>query len=161
MVIASANNSGYKVYRCPPTGDCTKRVSISADIVEGEIIAEVKRLIEGMEGTATAADGAQEAATALESAQAALDGALTAFSGLDTEPAAIARLKELQGERDTARERYEQLLAVQGASTVSVRAGDWDLLTLEEQRALVKAVIDHATVAPGRGSGRVSITPRA
>jgi hypothetical protein len=29
------NHGGYPLYRCPPTGDCPKRVNISAALVEG------------------------------------------------------------------------------------------------------------------------------
>ena len=38
--------------------------------------------------------------------------------------------------------------------------GDWDLLTLDEQRASIVAVIDRAVVAPGRGSDRIRVEPR-
>lgn len=158
MVIASSNNSGYKVYRCPPTGDCERRVAISADKVEQEIVTEVKRLLDGMKATASAADGTQQASKDLDHAQAAFDGAIQAFSGLETEPAAITRLRELRDARDTAREAYEGVIAMRDATTVAISVGDdWDLLTLEEQRALITTVVESVTVAPGRGSGRVTI----
>ena len=32
MVVGSTNNRGYALYRCPPTGDCPRRVTISADL---------------------------------------------------------------------------------------------------------------------------------
>lgn len=161
MVIASANNSGYKVYRCPPTGDCDKRVTISAEMVEAKIVAEVKRLLADMRGTASAATGAREASNELDRAQAALDGAISAFSGLETEPAAIQRLSELREARDAARDRYKQMVAMEDASTIVINVGDdWDRLTLDEQRDLIRAVIDHVTVAPGRGPDRVEIHPR-
>jgi dihydrodipicolinate synthase/N-acetylneuraminate lyase len=39
-------------------------------------------------------------------------------------------------------------------------SGDWNVLTLDEQRAVIRAVVDSATVAPGRGRDRITIHPR-
>jgi hypothetical protein len=35
MIVGTAHHGRYFLYRCPPTGDCPRRVTISADIVEG------------------------------------------------------------------------------------------------------------------------------
>jgi hypothetical protein len=47
------------------------------------------------------------------------------------------------------------------APSVTVRAGDWELLTLDERRALVRAVIERVMIAPGRGSERITIEARS
>ena len=54
-------------------------------------------------------------------------------------------------ERDQARERLAELEAA-AVPAVTVSAGDWDLLTLDERRALIRAVVAQAVVRPGRGA---------
>ena len=74
--------------------------------------------------------------------------------------AARERLGELREQRDQARDRLAELEAA-AAPTVTVTAtGDWDVLTLDEQRAIIRAVVERATVAPGGGRDRISIQLR-
>ena len=79
----------------------------------------------------------------LERAEQELDAAVRAFTGLDDVDAARDRLLELREHRDAARDRLAELQAA-AAPAVTVTAGDWDVLTLDEQRALIRAVIDRA-----------------
>ena len=58
--------------------------------------------------------------------------------------------------RDEARDRHDQLAAA-SAPAITVSAGDWDSLTLDERRALIAAVIERAVVRPGRGSDRITV----
>ena len=74
-------------------------------------------------------------------------------------PSTRDRLLELRGDRDAAQTRVDDLGAAKVPS-VTVRAGDWDLLNLEERRALIRAVIERVEVARGRGSDRITIQPR-
>src|SRR5439155_25602347 len=92
MVVGTANHGRYHLYRCPPVGDCARRVTVGADIVERAVAERVQELLEGMRGTASAASGVEDAARELEAAQAALEAAIRAFSGLDDEAAARERL---------------------------------------------------------------------
>lgn len=161
MVVASSHNSEYWTYRCPPNGDCERRTSISAEMVEGLVVDEVKRLLAGISETASMADGVSDAAREPEDAQAAFDGAIRAFSGLETEPAAVERLRDLRDARDAARARHEELAANRDATTLAVSVGDWDELSRDAQRALITAVLEKVVVKPGRGAGRVTIIPRA
>lgn len=158
MVVGTANHGGYYLYRCPPTGDCTRRVTISAELVEGIVVDHVHQLLEGIEGRASAETGAREARAELEHCQRDLDAAIRAFIGLENEVAASDRLQELRQARDDARDRVDDLADVQGA--LSITTADWDDLTLDERRALVRAVVDHVTVAPGRGADRVTVHAR-
>jgi DNA invertase Pin-like site-specific DNA recombinase len=160
MVVGTAHEGRYHFYRCPPTGDCPRRVTVSAELVEGLVVDEVKRLIAGFQGTATAENGVFAAAQAADAAQASLDAALRAFTGLESEPAAIARLQELREARDAARAHHDELAAAQSAMTVIVTADDWDDLHLDDRRDLVRAVIERVTIAPGRGPNRTTIEPR-
>jgi hypothetical protein len=97
-----------------------------------------------------------EAAAALDHAQVVL----RAFTGLDSEPTAIERLRELREARDAARDLHEQLAAHSSAMSIAVDVGDWDDLSHGERRKLIRAVIVKVTVAPGRGSHRIEIEPR-
>jgi PHD/YefM family antitoxin component YafN of YafNO toxin-antitoxin module len=76
------------------------------------------------------------------------------------ERAAQERLAELRRARDEAQDRLADL-AEAAPPAVTVSAGDWNLLTLEERRALIRAVVERADVAPGRGSDRVTVHPRS
>jgi site-specific DNA recombinase len=156
MVVGTANRSQYWIYRCPPTGDCARRVTISAELVEGIVTAKVREALADVEGRASAEQGARDAAVAVERAQADLDAAIRAFAGLEGESAAVERLAELGEVRDSAQAHLDQLGGLR--ATVAINAADdWDRLTLGERRDLIRATVDRATVAPGRGAGRVTV----
>ena len=158
MVVGTSQGQ-YDLYRCPPVGDCPKRVTISAEVAERTIVDAVRELLEGIEGRASVESGVDDAADDLARRQDALDAAIRTFAGLEDEQAARERLQELRAARDQARERHDDLLAA-SAPAITVSAGDWDLLTLDERRALIRAVVDRAVVRPGRGPDRISIEPR-
>jgi site-specific DNA recombinase len=161
MIVGTTTQGGkrYPFYRCSPIGDCPRRVTVSADLAERVVVDEVKRLLADVRGKASVEGGVGVAVEELDRRQGELDRAIRAFGGLEDEAAARERLAELREARDEARERLDELeRAVVPAVTVS--AGDWDLLTLDERRALVRAVVEVATVAPGRGPGRISVEAR-
>jgi site-specific DNA recombinase len=160
MVVGSSNYGAYGLYRCPPVGDCPRRVTISADLAEQVVVDAMKELLKGMRGTASMAEGVTDAERTLEQAERELDAAVRAFTGLDDVEAARERLSALREERDRARDRLAELSAASAAATVTVTTGDWDVLTLDERRALIRAVVDRAVVAPGRGRDRITIEPR-
>jgi hypothetical protein len=156
MVVGSANNRQYALYRCPPTGDCKRRVTISADLVEGIVTDHMRAALADAEGRASAEHGVHEAAQALERAQTDLETALRVFSDFADEQAAKDRLGELRAIRDAAQERVEQLGGHRAAVVIS-GSDDWPRLSLEAQRALIRAVVERVTVAPGRGRDRVTV----
>lgn len=165
MVVGTQTQHGrsYPFYRCGSVReDCERRVTISAELVEGLVVERVRHLLDGIEGAATA-DGRRvvKAAEALDRAQRDLDAAIRVFTALADEPAAVERLAELRAARDEAREQYERRAAAQTATSIAVTVGDWDRLTLDERRDLVRAVLDRVTVAPGRGADRVTIYDRS
>lgn len=157
MVVGSSNHGSYPIYRCTPIGDCPRRVSISAELAETVVIADVKELLAGMQGTATIADGVADAERDLAAAEQELDAAVEAFTGLEDVTAARTRLLELREARDRARDRLAEMGAA-AAPAVTVAASDWNLLTIDEQRALIVAVIAEAVVAPGRGRDRITVS---
>jgi site-specific DNA recombinase len=160
MVVGSANNGAYPIYRCPPVGDCSQRVTISATVAERTVVEAVKDLLAGIEGRASVEGGVGEAAEEFARRQGALDNAIRAFDGLEDEEVTRERLRELREARDQARERHDDLLAA-SAPAITLGARDWDLLSDEGKRDLIKAVIGAAVVRPGRGADRISIEPRS
>ena len=148
MVVGTSHHGRYPIYRCPPVGDCKRRVTISARFVE-EIVADAtRRAMDDEEGKASIATDAREAAVEADRTQQALDGALRAFSGFEDEGAAVERLAQLRQERDAALERAQRLGGQSAA--LALTAQDWDRLTIDEHRALIVAVIRRVVVLPRR-----------
>jgi DNA invertase Pin-like site-specific DNA recombinase len=133
--IKSTGEEGrYPMYRCSPTGDCPRRVAISAVIAEQTVIEHVREALADVEGRASAEDGARKAEKDLATAQDALDAAVRAFDGLGDVESARERLAELKATVDLARARVDRLGAA--GPVISVNAArDWDQLTMDEQRA--------------------------
>ena len=163
MVVGTTRQQGktYSFYRCSPLGDCPRRVTVGADLVEDAVEQEVRRLLAGMKGRASAATGAKDAARELDRRQAELDFVTRTLvgSGLQTEVAAIERLTELREARDEAALRVEEL-ATFDTFLVLEADRDWCLLNLDERRALIRAVLESVSVAPGRGADRLTFKPR-
>ncbi len=158
-----ANGRDYPMYRCPPNGDCTRRVTISAERAERAeqaIIEAVQQLLADVHGSASLDNGIADAVRELSRCEDGLDVAVRAFAGLDDVRAVNERLLSLRDARDAAQERADELHAAIAPSVTVGAANDWDLLTLEERRALIRAVVQEATVAPGRGRDRITVKPR-
>jgi DNA invertase Pin-like site-specific DNA recombinase len=153
----------YEHYRCPPVGDCPQRVTIAADKAERAVEAEVRRLVAGMKGKASSKTGAWEAAREYECRQAELDRAIEVVlgAGLQAERSATERLAEFRQARDDALERYEELQSIDAPAVVLNVAADWDSLSLEGRRGIIKAVLECALVAPGRGDDRITFEARS
>lgn len=136
-----------------------RRVTVSAELAEQAVIAAVKELVADVSGTANVEPGAEHAERDLEQAEQELDAAVRAFTGLDDVAPGRERLTELREARDRAGDRLAEMQAA-AVPAVTVTAADCDVLTVDEQRALVRAVVERATVAPGRGCGRITVEPR-
>jgi site-specific DNA recombinase len=162
MVIGSTDQHGKRhyFYRCPPIGDCPRRVTISAEVAEHAVVEAVQELLAGLRGSAQVEGGAEDAAREVQRRQDALDKAIRVYERLEDEEAARKRLQELREARDDARDRYDDLIAAAAPAVTVSASGDWDSLTRDEQRALIRAVVYSASVAPGRGPDRVSVKAR-
>ena len=148
----------YPIYRCPSTSDCARHVTISARIAEDVVSAAVRDALSDVEGRASAAENAQQAIRERDRAQAELDAALRSFTsaGLGDEPVAVERLAELRTARDDAQAQLDQM-APQAELTINA-ADDWEKLSPGEQRALIRATVQSAVVAPvGRGAERITL----
>jgi|NGEPerStandDraft_6_1074524.scaffolds.fasta_scaffold08659_5 site-specific DNA recombinase len=147
----------YPIYRCPSTSDCDHHMTISAVIAEQTIIKHVREVLADVEGRASAEDGARRAEKELAAAQNALDAAVRAFDVLGDVESARERLQELRTSVDKAQGRVDQLGGA-GASLSISGDRDWDSLTVDEQRELIRLSIRSAVVGPGRGAERITIT---
>jgi hypothetical protein len=157
IVSSQSHKKRYPMYRCPTNNDCTKRVSISAELAEQVVTDAVRAALADVEGRASAEDGARKAEQELAAAQGALDAAVRAFDVLGDVESARERLRELRAAVDDAQARVDQLGP--GATSISINgAEEWEKLTHDEQRELIRLSIRSAVVGPGRGAERITIT---
>ena len=161
MVVGTTTQQGkqYPIYRCPPVGDCPRRVTISATVAEAAIVQAVQELLADVKGSASFEADVEQAERELAARQAELDAAIRTLEPVADEQATRGKLAELRAARDEAQDRLAAL-AEAIAPTLTVTAGDWQLLTDDERRALIRATIAEATVAPGRSPDRLTIVPR-
>jgi DNA invertase Pin-like site-specific DNA recombinase len=163
MVVGTVRYGQYFMYRCPPVGDCPRRVTISAPIAEATVMEAAIKLLRGIRGTASVGRKVAEAVRVFENADSELDATLRTFVALEAEPGARDRLLQLRAARDAARDRLARLQAAAGPA-LTVTMSNWDDLTLAEQRALIRATIEQAKVLPAtptlRGRDRIVIHSR-
>ena len=116
-----------------------------------------------MKGKASGKTGAQEAAREYERRQVELDAAIEVVlgAGLEAEASATEKLAALRQARDDALERFEELQTIDAPAVVLDAAADWEDLSLEARRGIIKAVLAGALVAPGRGGDRITFEPRS
>ncbi len=163
MVVGSRNKpikgtgelGRYPMYRCAPTGDCPRRVAISATIAEDVVAAAVREALADAEGRASMADRARAAARDLERTSDALAGAVATLDGFEDVEGARERLAKLRAARDDAQARVNRLGL--GAGRRVSASADWDDLSLDARRALVCATVASATVAPAVQHGTIPV----
>lgn len=143
----------YPVYRCPSSSDCACHVTISAEIAEQVITDAVHAALRDVEGRASVQASIRDAELALARADEALGAAVEAFTGFEDVADTRRRLTELRAQRDEAQALLDQL--GDAGATLSINAADdWDRLTFEERRDLIRATIKVASVAPVGRRGR-------
>lgn len=156
MVVGfrTAESGRYDFYRCPPVGDCERRVTIAAEMVEEHLVAIVWRELEGLRGTASVDSLAADEQAARS--QADLEHAIAVLAELGDEAAAVAELRRLREVRDRDAAHARHLRSLSASTSVDVRSA-WPELTLAERRGFVADVIAAAHVGSGRGLGRVRV----
>jgi DNA invertase Pin-like site-specific DNA recombinase len=158
LSVMKIAKTDYPIYRCGSNNDCDRHVTISARIAEDVVSAAVRNALADIEGRASAADNAQQVILERDRTQAELDAAVRSFTtaGLADEPVAVERLSELRTARDDAQARLDQM-PPHTELTINA-ADDWEKLSLDEQRALIRATVETAVVAPvGRGAERITL----
>jgi len=157
--VQTQNGRHYPFYRCPPVGDCPRRVTIGAEIAEGFVVGRVRAELEGIEEGASVESEAVAAEARELAAQERVDKLIRAFADMPDEPAALEALREARAARDAAADEAHRLSGLRSALTISA-ARDWNRLSLDARRALIAAVVDEVTVGAGRGVERLVITFR-
>jgi site-specific DNA recombinase len=149
----------YDYYRC---GDrlCPGQASVSCDLAEQIIRDEAVKLSADRVGRASAVVELEQARLALVAADERLGNAIRTLAGLAGETATKETLDELQAERDAAAEHHARLASIVTPDRTVSTAADWNRLSFDGKRDVIRAVIARAIVTPGRGSGRVAIESR-
>jgi DNA invertase Pin-like site-specific DNA recombinase len=148
----TTSNYRYRAYRCG-NPDCGEPAAIAAPLVEEIVVGAVKEAVADVEGRASAEQNVRDAAAALDRAQAEYEKLIELLDPL--EPTAATRLKAAKAKRDGAREHLDQLGGLSASVTITA-ATDWDRLSFDARRELIRATV-RATVARGRGADRVSV----
>ncbi len=155
--IKSTGEQGrYPMYKCSPTSDCRRRVAISAERAEREIVQHVRELLADRKGHASALERARNAEHRLSTAKEALEAAVRAFDGLVDVEASTERLQELNAAVAAAQADVDQIGPTDIGKIVH-GAKEWDKLAIQGKRELIRALVPSATVAPGRGADRITI----
>jgi site-specific DNA recombinase len=154
----TTSNYRYRAYRCGNT-DCRQRAAISAPLVEEFVVENVKHALQGIEGTAHADHDVQAAGAEADRAEARYAAAVKVLDPLD--PDEVDRLREFKAERDRARDHLDDARARSDAATLAVSVEDWDDLSRDERRELIRAVIERVSVKPGRRPDRLAVEWRA
>lgn len=142
-----ASGRNYRYYTCSRKPECAYPTSISATRAELLVAEECQRWLADRAKSASIDAEVRAAEDDIEEKRAALDSAVLAFKGIDA-ASVNQRLRELQGDLDEAIDRLSRLLSSAGPAE-SISAGkDWDRLTFDEQRALIRAVFKAIYVAP-------------
>jgi hypothetical protein len=163
MVVGRQTQNGreYPYYHCGRvTADCADQQHITAPLTEETVVAYVKKALAGLTGRANGASGVAEVKAELERTQVAYDNLVATLDGLTDDPSVREKLLELRVTRDEAKQRYDEALEADDSLSVAVSTGDWDDLTLDEQRDLIRAVIKRVVIHPGRGAERIEIQPK-
>jgi site-specific DNA recombinase len=161
MVTGSTDQNGKRhyMYRCPPGGDCPRRVTISAEIVEKMIWDAVRERTAGIREGASLGGQKAIAQREHELAQESYDGLVELLTGHEGEKVKAKLDAALAEVRRTAAELGRLADAEDWVLTVSTM-DDPDELSLEAKRGLILAVVEEAAVAPGRGPDRIAIRLR-
>jgi DNA invertase Pin-like site-specific DNA recombinase len=149
----------YSYYRC---GNrlCVAPAVVSAEVAEEFIRDEAIRLSGEVKGRASLAAEVEAARLAKVAAEEKLAGAIRTLAGLASETATREVLDELQATRDRAAAEHDRLAALTTPDRTVATVADWDRLTLDERRDVIRAVIERAVVTPGRGAGRIAVEGR-
>jgi DNA invertase Pin-like site-specific DNA recombinase len=156
-MVVGTTRQGRKLhdfYRCPPVGDCPRRVTISSDVVEQVVREAVYERTDAIREDASLEAEVTEAERRADVELEKLNAMIMAFSGLEDVAAAQEKLTAQRARADRAAEHAEQLrLALPPTRTAGAR----DLNDVE-LRNLIRALRTRATVSPGgRGASRISV----
>jgi DNA invertase Pin-like site-specific DNA recombinase len=147
---------GWPFYRCGGYG-CTRKMSIGATIVEDWTAHVVRRERANLRARASADDHYRHAVTERDEWQAKVDKLGRMYDQL-SEQVLVEQMAEAAAERDRWQDELDRLEPARASVSLQL-ATDWEKLTLDERRGLIKATLASVTVDPGRGVERLSFQP--
>lgn len=155
--FSRATGARTATYRCAqPDRACPAPAQINATTLEDLVVARVRELLAAESESASVEANVAAAEAELSRTQALLDAAVAAFDGVDV-ASARQRLLELQAAVQVAADEVSRLRAAAAPALELNASRDWAALMLDERRALIRATLRTVTVAPGRGSARVTL----
>lgn len=154
--MTATNSHGYPFYRCQHNAspDCPARATVAAERVEQLVVSKLKaqRELARLGGFASA-DLGEQLRQAAKDAEADLEAAIATFAGVKGLGAAQRRLAELTACWETAKREADRHDRTEGARSELRRLDDWERLTLEGRRGIIRAVVERVVVAPVNGAG--------
>jgi DNA invertase Pin-like site-specific DNA recombinase len=156
----SSANKSYSYYRCGNRASCTAPAGVAAAEAETLVRDAAIQLASKRVGRASAEQQLEAARVEMEEAQQAYERAIRILMRHADEGAARDELDELARQRDAATEQHAHLTARTTPDLIVRTVDDWDDLSLDHQRRVIRATIERAVVTPGRGEGRLKIVAR-
>ncbi|HYW86803.1 MAG TPA: recombinase family protein [Chloroflexota bacterium] len=153
----------YETYRCAGlVRRCSYRVAIAGKVLDQAVKVEACRVLALAEEKRTASTSVEleEAKRVVEQCQETLNRHIEALDDLGDVPTAKRKLAEDRRQLEEARVRVDELERLARVTWTAYAAADWDTpgaMTLDDRRALIKAVIRRVIVHPGRGPERIEI----
>jgi hypothetical protein len=153
--MTATSSNGHPFYRCQHSAspNCTARATVAAERVEELAVARLKarRELMTVEGRASVDLGERLLADA-RAAKARLEIAIDSFGGDDLMAAKrkIAELREAWQAAEREAGRHDR---VEGAAAEMRKVDDWDRLTLDGRRAIIRATVARIVIRPVSGLG--------
>lgn len=145
----------YAFYVCSSPGRHDgPRAMIAADAAEAIVRAAVVSKTSGIVGRAGLIDELDSLDAQLAKLDRDLEAAAKTFEGFENMAAVRERMLELQSRRDELSARRAHLSRVADPALTVTTEDDFDQLTLDGRRELVRSYVARAVVTPGHGTGR-------
>lgn len=158
----SRGKGAYSYYRCGNRGVCSQPAGIRTEIADAAVRDAAIQWSLNFEGHATLDRDIVVAEAAVVKAQQRLDKAMRLLVDADDESEAKAILDERTSERDDAAAVLHRLRLLSTPTHTVRTERDWDRMTIEGKRSVIRATIRHAVVTPSaRGASVVAVEPRA
>jgi hypothetical protein len=157
LLQVGTSRTSFATYKCG-NRDCERHVSISAAVAEQEISQFVRLHLKGLRGKSSKRASLRTAENELERASERLDLLIVMLDGFDDVAKTREKLAAARDDRDAKAERLRQLRRSFGHVTLDAFR-DWSEISFAGRRDLISAVVESATVAPGRGESRITIQP--
>jgi DNA invertase Pin-like site-specific DNA recombinase len=158
LLQVGTSRTSFATYKCG-NRDCERHVSISAAVAEQEISEFVRLRLKGLQGKSSKRASLRTAESELERANERLDSLIEMLGGFEDVAKTREKLAAARDDRDAKAERVRQLRRSFGPNVTLDAFRDWSEISFAGRRDLISAVVERATVAPGRGTSRITVEP--